>query len=87
MKYIPLGTRVVIKRDEEKETTASGIILTNPQKNPTVSGVVIGTAGGVMEVSKGQRVMYSDINADQLSDGEESFDIVEEASIFAILGE
>ena len=67
MKLVPLGERVVLKRAEAEETTASGIILTGSAKEkPQIAEVVAVGPGGVvdgkeikMELAVGDKVITS----------------------------
>ncbi len=63
MNIKPLGDRVVIKMVEAEETTKSGIILTAAAKEkPQVAEVVSvgpGTKDVVMELSVGDKVIFS----------------------------
>ena len=63
----PLGDRVVIKNVEAEETTKSGIILTAAAKEKPQMAEVLAVGPGVMvdgkevkmQVSVGQKVIYS----------------------------
>ena len=63
MKLTPLGDRVVLKQLEAETTTKSGIVLTTAtQEKPQEAEVVAvgpGTEDVKMEVSVGQKVIYS----------------------------
>ena len=63
MKLVPLSDRVVLKQLEAEETTKSGIILTSSaQEKPQEAEVIAvgpGTEDVKMEVSVGQKVIYS----------------------------
>lgn len=89
----PLGDRVVIKSVEAEETTKSGIVLPGSAKEkPQVAEVVEVGPGGVvdgkeikMEVSKGDKVLYSKYAGTEVKlDGEELI-IVRQSDILAIV--
>lgn len=89
----PLGDRVVIKSVEAEETTKSGIVLPGTAKEkPQMAEVVEVGPGGVvdgkeikMEVSKGDKVIYSKYaGTDVKLDGNE-YVIVRQADILAIV--
>ncbi|MEF9989553.1 MAG: co-chaperone GroES [Christensenellaceae bacterium] len=89
----PLGDRVVIKAVEAEETTKSGIVLPgSAQEKPQVAEVIEVGPGGVvdgkeivMEVKKGDKVLYSKYaGTDVKIDGQE-FVIVRQADILAIV--
>ena len=93
MKIKPLGDRVVIKNLEAEETTKGGIILTNAAKEKPVMAEVlaVGPGGNVdgkeikMNVSVGQKVIYSKYAGTEVKlDGEE-YIIVRQSDILAIV--
>ncbi len=76
----PLGDRVVIKNVEAEETTKSGLILTSAAKEKPQMAVVlaVGPGGNVdgkeikMQVTEGQKVIYSKYAGTEVKiDGEE----------------
>ena len=93
MKIKPLGDRVVIKNLEAEETTKGGIILTNSAKEKPVMAEVlaVGPGGNVdgkeitMNVSVGQKVIYSKYAGTEVKlDGEE-YIIVRQSDILAVV--
>ena len=93
MKLVPLGDRVVLKQMEAEETTKSGIVLTGQAKEkPQEAEVIAVGPGGVvegkeikMEVSVGQKVIYSKYAGTEVKlDGEE-FIIVRQSDILAVV--
>ena len=89
----PLGDRVVIKNLEAEETTRGGIILTNSAKEKPVMAevVAVGPGGNVdgkeitMQVSVGQKVIYSKYAGTEVKlDGEE-YIIVRQSDILAVV--
>ncbi|MGI6664131.1 MAG: co-chaperone GroES [Christensenellaceae bacterium] len=93
MKLKPLADRVVIQSVEAEETTKSGIVLPgSAQEKPQVAEVVAVGPGGVvdgkevaMEVSIGDRVIYSKYSGTEVKlDGEE-YIIVRQSDILAIV--
>ena len=89
MKVKPLGDRVLLKKEEAEEKTASGIILTgNAKEAPqwaTVVAVGPGTEDVKMEVKKGDKVLYSKYaGTDVKLDGEELL-LVAQKDILAIV--
>ena len=93
MKIKPLGDRVVIKNLEAEETTRGGIILTNAAKEKPVMAEVlaVGPGGNVdgkeitMNVTVGQKVIYSKYAGTEVKlDGEE-YIIVRQADILAVV--
>ena len=93
MKIKPLGDRVVIKNLEAEETTKGGIILTNSAKEKPVMAEVlaVGPGGNVdgkeitMNVSVGQKVIYSKYAGTEVKlDGEE-YIVVRQSDILAVV--
>ena len=93
MKLRPLGDRVVLKQLVAEETTKSGIVLTGQAKEkPQEAEVIAVGPGGVvegkevkMEVSVGQKVIYSKYSGTEVKlDGEE-FIIVRQSDILAVV--
>ena len=85
----PLGSRVVIKKIEAEEKTASGILLTSSAKEkPQVAEVVAvgpGTEVVKMEVSVGQKVIYSKYAGTEVTLEDEEFIIVKQNDILAVV--
>ena len=93
MKLRPLGDRVVLKQLVAEETTKSGIVLTGQAKEkPQEAEVIAVGPGGMvngkevkMEVSVGQKVIYSKYSGTEVKlDGEE-FIIVKQSDILAVV--
>ena len=93
MKLTPLADRVVLKMVEVEETTRGGIILTNSAKEkPLMAEVVaVGPGGNVdgkeitMQVSVGQKVIYSKYAGTEIKlDGQE-YIILRQADLLAII--
>ena len=93
MKIIPLGDRVVIKNQEMNEVSKGGIILAGAAKEKPQMAVVVAVGPGgnvdgkeiVMNVKKGQKVIYSKYAGNEVKlDGEE-YVIVRQSDILAIV--
>lgn len=93
MKLKPLGDRVVLKQLEAEETTKSGIVLPGQAKEkPQEAEVVAVGPGGVvdgkevtMQVSVGDKVIYSKYSGTDVKlDGEE-YIIVKQNDILAVV--
>mgnify|MGYP000044856373 CR=1 FL=1 len=89
----PLGDRVVIKNVEAEETTKSGIILAGSAKEkPEIAEVLAVGPGGMvdgkevkMQVSVGQKVIYSKYAGTEVKlDGQEVI-IVRQNDILAVV--
>ena len=93
MKLVPLGDRVVIKALVAEETTKSGIVLPgNAQEKPQQAEVIAVGPGGVvdgkevkMQVSVGDKVIYSKYAGTEVKLGDEEFIVVRQNDIVAIV--
>lgn len=93
MKIRPLADRVVIKRAEAEEKTASGIILAcTAKEQPQIAEVIEVGPGGIvdgkeikMELKKGDKVIYSKYAGTEVKVEGEEYIIIKEADILAVL--
>ena len=94
MKLVPLGDRVVLKALVAEETTKSGIVLPgqNKEKPQQAEVIAVGPGGMVngnevkMEVSVGDKVIYSKYSGTQVKvDEDEEYIIVSQSDILAII--
>ena len=89
----PLGDRVVIKNCEAEETTKSGLILTSAaQEKPQMAIVIaVGPGGNVdgkeisMQVTAGQKVIYSKYAGTEVKVDGEELKIVRQSDILAVV--
>ena len=93
MKLSPLGDKVVLKQLEAEETTASGIVLPgNAQEKPQQAEVIAVGPGGVvdgkevkMQVSVGDKVIYSKYAGTSVEIEDEEYIVVKQDDILAII--
>lgn len=93
MKIRPLADRVVIKKVEAEEKTASGIILPGSAKEqPQMAEVIEVGPGGVvdgneikMEVTIGDKVIYSKYAGNEVKINGEEYIILRQSDILAIV--
>ena len=93
MKLVPLSDRVVLKQLEAEETTKSGIILTSSaQEKPQEAEVIAVGPGGVvdgkevtMNVSVGDKVIYSKYAGTEVELDDEEYIIVKQNDILAVI--
>ena len=93
-KVRPLHNRLIVKRLEEDEKTAGGIIIPDTAKEKPQQGDVIAVGPGrrddkgnliAMEVQKGARVLFSKYSGNEVDlDGKEHL-IISEDDVLAIL--
>ena len=85
----PLGSRVVIKKIESEEKTASGILLTSSAKEkPQVAEVVAvgpGTEDEKMELKTGDKVIFAQYAGTDVKYGGEEYSIMNQRDILAIV--
>ena len=89
----PLGDRVVIKNMEAEETTKGGILLAPAAKEkPQMAMVVAVGPGGIvdgkevkMQVSVGEKVIYSKYAGTEVKMDGEDFIIVKQSDILAVV--
>ncbi len=93
MKLVPLADRVVLKQLEAEETTKSGIILASKsQEKPQEAEVIAVGPGGVvdgkevsMQVTVGQKVIYSKYAGTEVKLEDEEYIIVKQNDILAVV--
>lgn len=93
MKLVPLGDRVVLKQAEAEETTKSGIVLPGQSKEKPQQAEVIAAGPGAtkdgklipMNVEVGQTVIYSKYAGTEVELDEETYIIVKQDDILAIV--
>ena len=95
MKIRPLQDRVMVKRLEEEQKTAGGIIIPDSAKEKPQEGVVVAVGKGkvlddgrvqTLDVAKGDRVLFGKYSGSDVTlDGEE-YVILREDDVLAIVG-
>ena len=90
--FTPLGERVVVKPSEGEQTTKGGIYLPDTAKEKPQEGEVVAVGPGrvsedgnriPMELSKGDKVIYSKFAGTEYIDGDDEFLILRESDILA----
>lgn len=94
MKLKPLNDRVVVRRVEEEEKTAGGIIIPDTAKEKPVQGEVISVGNGKLmedgsrrplDVKAGDRVLFSKYAGTDIKVEGEELLIMREDDILAII--
>ena len=93
MKLVPLGDRIVLKQLEAEETTKSGIVLPGQaQEKPQQAEVIAVGRGGMvdgkevkMEVSVGDKVIYSKYAGTEVKMDDTEYIIVKQSDVLAIV--
>jgi chaperonin GroES len=90
--FVPLGERVIVKPIEQEQTTRGGIFLPDTAKEKPQEGEVVAVGPGrlsddgqriSMELSQGDRVVYSKFAGTEYKDGDEEYLILRESDILA----
>ncbi len=93
MKIVPLGDRVVLRRDEPETTTAGGIVLPDAAANKPQRGEVISVGDGHMTsegkrlpltVKPGDKVIFSSYGGDEIKIGDQDLVLMRESDILAV---
>jgi chaperonin GroES len=94
MKFRPLQDRVVVRRIEEEEKTAGGIIIPDTAKEKPMQGEVVAVGPGVrdesgklvpLEAKKGDRVLFGKWSGTEVKIDGEELAIMKESDIFGII--
>ena len=92
--FTPLGERVVVKPIEQEQTTKGGIFLPDTAKEKPQEGEVVAVGPGrvgddgkriAMELTSGDRVIYSKFAGTEYKDGDDEYLILRESDILAKL--
>jgi len=92
IKLVPLGDRVVLKREEAEQTTSGGIVLPDAARDKPQKGEVIAIGDGhakddgtkvPLSVKVGDRVIFSSYGPDEISLGDDEFLLLRESDILA----
>ncbi|MEB5701615.1 co-chaperone GroES [Staphylococcus saprophyticus] len=90
----PLGNRVIIQKSEQEQTTKSGIVLTDSAKEKSNEGTIIAVGAGRIlndgsrvapEVNEGDKVVFQQYAGTEVKRGDETYLIVNEEDILAII--
>ncbi len=94
MTFRPLHDRVLVRRIEESETTAGGIIIPDTAKEKPMEGEIIAVGNGAvgddneripLEVKTGDRILFGKWSGSEVTiDGEELL-IMKESDILGII--
>ncbi|MDO5748877.1 MAG: co-chaperone GroES [Planctomycetia bacterium] len=93
-KILPLGDRVVVRRDESEEITAGGLYLPESAKNKPSRGVVVSVGDGrllkdgtraPLAVQEGDRVLFLSYAGEDFKFDDCEFLLMRESDILAII--
>ena len=89
----PLGDRVIVKRDEVEDKTASGLYLSRESKEKPQTGIVVAVGEGKrdkdgalipMPVKVGDKVLYGKFGGTEVTVDEEELLIVRAEDIYGV---
>ena len=92
--FVPVGARVVVKPTEQEQQTKGGMYLPDTAKEKPQEGEVVAVGPGrvaddgtriLMELSKGDRVIYSKFAGTEYKDGDDEYLILRESDVLAKL--
>lgn len=92
-RIVPLGDKVVLKRQEAESKTAGGIVLPDSAKDKPQKGEVIAVGDGhvrrdgariPLTVKEGDRVIFSSYAGDEIKIGDEEYLLLRESDILAV---
>ncbi len=91
-KIVPLGDRVVLKREQAESTTSGGIVLPDAAQDRPQKGAVVAVGDGHVKndgtkvpltVKKGDRVIFSSFSGDEITVDCDEFLLLRESDILA----
>ncbi len=82
--YKPLATRLLIKRIDEVDKTAGGIIIPDSAKEKPIKATVIAVGKDVEEVKAGDTVLFSKWGGTEIKIDNEDYLVIKEDDIFAV---
>ncbi len=94
MKIRPLQDRILVKRIEEEETTAGGIIIPDTAKEKPMEGKVVAVGRGKvsedgklmpLNVKKGDRILFSTYAGTEVKIGGEEHLIMREDDVLGVI--
>ncbi|WP_294966524.1 co-chaperone GroES [Sulfurimonas sp.] len=86
MNFQPLGKRVLVKRVEEANTTASGIIIPDNATEKPSQGEVAAVSKEVTELANGNVVLFGKYSGNEVSLGTDKYLVLDTDDIFGIIG-
>ena len=94
MKFRPLHDRVLVRRAEEEEKTAGGIIIPDTAKEKPMEGEVLEVGSGArdevgklvpLDVKKGDKILFGKWSGTEVKMNGEEYLIMKESDIMGII--
>ncbi len=95
MKFRPLKDRIIVKRIEEEETTAGGIVIPDTAKEKPQEGKVIAVGNGktldngtkvALDVKAGNKILFGKYSGTDIKIDGEEYLILREDEVLAVIG-
>ena len=86
MNFKPLGERLLIQREEETNTTASGIIIPDNAKEKPSRGKVIAIGSEVEDVNVDDIVVFGKYAGSELTLDSQEYLVIEVSDILGVIG-
>lgn len=80
----PLGERVIIKRFEAEEKTASGIVIPSQAKEKPLMAEVVAVSNEVKDLKKGDKVLFKKYSGNEVKVDEEDLIVIAAEDILAV---
>lgn len=81
----PLADKLIVKRLEAEEKTASGIVLPDSAKEKPEQGEVIAVGKDVKEVKKGEKIIFGKYSPTEVKISGEEHLVIKEEDVLAII--
>ena len=81
----PLNNRVLVKRSEKDNTTATGIIIPGTSKDLPSRGIVIGNSVDGVVIDEGSEVIFGKYAGVTVEDGAEEYVMIDKVDILGII--
>lgn len=91
-RIVPLGDKVVLKRQEAEATTVGGIVLPDSARDKPQKGEIVAVGDGhvrddgtrtPLTVKEGDRVIFSSYAGDEIKIGDQEYLLLREGDILA----
>ena len=86
MNFQPLGKRVLVKRLEQANTTASGIIIPDNATQKPSQGEVVAVSKEVSEIKLSDKVIFGQFSGNEVSIEAVKYLVLDVEDIFGIIG-
>ncbi|MFT4571422.1 MAG: chaperonin GroES [Hyphomicrobiaceae bacterium] len=95
MKVRPLHDRILVRRIDEEETTAGGIIIPDSAKEKPQEGTVVAVGNGritedgeirKLDLKKGDRILFNKYAGNEISIGGTEHLIMREDDVLGVIG-